>query len=311
MRKSALNAVHQLAQQDERVVFVGSDLGAGTLEPMREEMPERFFMEGISEQHIIGMAAGLAMEGYIPYVNTIATFLTRRCLEQIAVDLCMHNLPVRLIGNGGGVVYAPLGPTHTATEDIALMRVLPEMTVIAPCDADEIKRLMPQTLEWPGPLYIRLAKGGDEIVSQAEAGSTIGEALLMREPGRVLLLSTGIMTQRALQAAELLAAKGINTGVLHCHTVKPLDIKQLLALLSGIELLVTLEEHTLAGGFGSSVIELLSDSLQPLPPVLRMGLSDRYNGGYGSQNHLLTSAGLDAVDIARQVAQRINGDAPA
>ena len=135
---------------------------------MKEEMPGRAFMEGVSEQHVVGMAAGLAMEGFIPFVHTIATFITRRCFEQVAVDLCLHNLPVRLIGNGGGLVYAPLGPTHLAIEDIAIMRALPNMTVVAVCDADEMKRFMDQTLDWPGPIYIRLAKGYDPIVSRAE-----------------------------------------------------------------------------------------------------------------------------------------------
>ena len=132
MRKTSLNCVYELAQQDERVLFVGSDLGSGVLDEMKQEFPERYFMEGISEQYIIGMAAGMAMEGFIPYVNTIATFLTRRCYEQVFIDICLHKLPVRLIGNGGGVVYAPLGPTHLATDDIAIMRSIPNMTVVAP-----------------------------------------------------------------------------------------------------------------------------------------------------------------------------------
>ena len=122
MRKTSLNKVYQLAQQDERVVFIGSDLSPGVLSEFKTNIPERFFMEGIAEQYIIGMAAGLAFDGFIPYINTIATFLTRRCFEQIAVDLCMHNLPVRLIASGGGLVYAPLGPTHQAIEDIGILR---------------------------------------------------------------------------------------------------------------------------------------------------------------------------------------------
>ncbi|MEI6790888.1 MAG: transketolase, partial [Myxococcaceae bacterium] len=127
----ALDSIYDLAKKDERVIFIGSDLGPTVLSNMKKEMPSRFFMEGISEQHIIGMAAGLAMEGFIPYVNTIATFLTRRCYEQIALDLCLQDLPVRLIANGAGAVYAPLGPTHLAIEDFAIMRALPNMTVLA------------------------------------------------------------------------------------------------------------------------------------------------------------------------------------
>src|ERR1700730_7631908 len=176
MRATCLNMIHELAKRDKRAMFIGSDLSPGLLTAMRKEFPERWYMEGVSEANIIGMAAGLAMEGYIPYVNTIATFITRRCYEQIAVDLCMHNLPVRLIGNGGGVVYAPLGPTHLAVEDIAIMRVLPHMTVVAVADAEEMKRLMRETLDWPDPIYIRLGKGGEPVISSPANGFTIGKA---------------------------------------------------------------------------------------------------------------------------------------
>ena len=132
-------------------------------------MPDRWYMEGVTEANVIGMAAGMAMEGFVPYVNTIATFITRRCYEQVAVDLCLHDLPVRLIGNGGGFVYAPLGPTHQAIEDIAIMRALPNMTVVVPADAEEMRRFMEVTLDWPHPIYIRLAKGGDAVDQPAGA----------------------------------------------------------------------------------------------------------------------------------------------
>ena len=149
MRNTCLDMVYELAKGDRRTVFIGSYLSPGLLAGMKREMPERYYMEGVTEANIIGMAAGLAMEGYIPYVNTIATFITRRCYEQVAIDLCLHNLPVRLIGNGGGLVYAPLGPTHLAIEDIAIMRALPNMTVIAVCDAAEMKRMMECSLDLP------------------------------------------------------------------------------------------------------------------------------------------------------------------
>src|SRR6266496_6349579 len=144
-------------------------------------MPERFLMEGVSEANIVGIAAGLALEGKIVYVNTIATFLTRRCFEQVALDLCLHQANVRLIGNGGGVVYAPLGPTHEAIEDIAIFRALPHMTIIVPADAEEMRRLMPVTVNHPGPLYIRLGKGGEPIVTNANAPFIIGQSCPMRE----------------------------------------------------------------------------------------------------------------------------------
>src|SRR5215475_5963458 len=181
MRKRSLDMVHALARRDERVVFIGSDLSPNLLGDMKKEFPSRYYMEGISEANVIGMAAGMAMEGFIPYVNTIATFITRRCYEQVAVDLCLHDLPVRLIGNGGGLVYAPLGPTHLAIEDIAIMRALPNMTVTAVSGAKEMVRLMNCTLDWSSPIYIRLAKGGDPVVSSDDHGFTIGKAIGMRQ----------------------------------------------------------------------------------------------------------------------------------
>ena len=302
MRKTCLNMVYELAKKDERIVFVGSDLGAGLLEEMKNEMPERWYMEGVAEQNIIGLAAGLAMEGFIPYVNTIATFLTRRCYEQVALDLCLHNLPVRLIGNGGGLVYAPLGPTHLAIEDMAIMRSLPNMTVVAPTDADEMTRLMMQTPDVPGPVYIRLGKGGDPIVSREEDGFEIGKSILLREGADILMVTTGIMASRALEAADILAAQGRDCSVLNMHTVKPLDHARLKELAAKTKQIVTIEEHTLPGGLGSAVLESLTDSLYgQVPPVKRLGIPDTFAKDYGSQDSLLESYGLQPKEIAHTI----------
>ena len=257
MRRTCLQCIYELAQRDERVVFIGSDITKRDLTAFAEEYPDRFLMEGIYEQHLIGMAAGLAFSGKVPYINTIATFLTRRCYEQVLVDLCIHDLPVRLIGSGGGAVYAPLGATHMANEDLAILRVIPNMTVIAPCDAEEMKRLMPQTLCWPHPIYIRLAKGGDPIVSDPDQHFEIGRGIRLRGGGDVLLVTTGIATNRGLAAAEALAEDGISAGVLHLHTIKPLDEEALLAAVDGVKVVASVEEHRIAGGLGSAVAEVL------------------------------------------------------
>ncbi|MEE8246929.1 MAG: transketolase C-terminal domain-containing protein [Alphaproteobacteria bacterium] len=304
MRRTALREIHALARRDPRVLFIGSDLGAGTLDEFRAEFPERFLMEGIAEQNIIGMAAGLAMEGFVPYVNTIATFLTRRCLEQVAVDLCLHRLPVRLIGNGGGLVYAALGPTHIAAEDIALMRALPNMTVVVPADGDEMARLIPQTLDWPGPVYIRLARGGDPVVSRPGDSFEIGKAILLREPGEVLLIAAGVMVARALEAAQALAADGVECGVLNLHTIKPLDKERILGLTSGVDLVVTIEEHSRVGGLGSAVAELMLEQAPGrLPKLRRLAIPDAFTEQYGSQAELLESLGLAPRHIAAEVRQ--------
>ena len=306
MRRTSLDCVYQLACRDDRVIFIGSDLGVGVLADMKKDMPERWIMEGVSEQHIIGMAAGLSMEGYIPYVNTIASFLTRRCFEQLAIDLSLMNLPVRLIANGGGVVYAPLGPTHQAIEDIAILRTLPNMTIIAPCDAAEMRRVMDQTLDWDGPIYIRLAKGGDPIISSDDHNFSIGKGILLREVGEVLVISTGVMTQCALAAADMLQHQGIATGVLHCHTVKPLDQEFILELASKVRLVVTLEEHIVTGGLGTAVLETLHrNSIDSLPQVECFGIPDQFIDEYGSQQSIWQSLGLTPQDISQTIKERL------
>jgi transketolase len=305
MRQTAINHIYELAKRDPRVVFIGSDLSPGLLKQMKEEMPDRFFMEGVSEANVVGMAAGLAMDGYIPYVNTIATFLTRRCFDQLAIDVCHENLPVRLIANGGGVVYAPLGPTHLAFEDMALLRALPNMAICAPVDAREMRDLMDASLDWAGPLYVRIAKGGDPIVSTAERGFAIGTAIEMRQGSDVAIVSTGVMTTRALTAAEALSAEGISCSVLHMHTVKPLDEAAVLRAVGGTDLVVSAEEHTILGGLGSAIAELLAERGAG-PRLLRLGLADAFPTGYGNQDHVLGLNGLQPHQVANSIRAALN-----
>ena len=300
MRKTALDMVFELARQDERVVFIGSDLGAGVLDGFKRELPERFFMEGISEAHVVGMAAGLALEGKIVYLNTIATFLSRRCFEQIVLDLCLHRANVRLIASGGGLVYAPLGPTHEAIEDIAILRAVPGMTVLAPADATEMKRLMPLTLEHKGPMYIRLGKGGDPIVTDPAVPFQLGR-LYPLKPGRdVLFVTTGTIAQMALDACALLADQGLSAGVLHVPTLKPLDVDGLRTQLAPCPVVLTLEEHVRTGGLGSAVAEVLAETPWAAPKRFqRLGLPDAFCERYGSQATLLAHCGLTAAAAAQ------------
>lgn len=304
MRKVATNGIYELAKRDSRVVFVGSDLRSGMLDEMRRTMPERFYMEGVSEAILIGMAAGLAFEGFMPYVNTIATFLTRRCLEQVAIDVALHKLPVRLLGSGGGAVYAPLGPTHMAIEDIALLRTMPNMAIVAPCDAPEMQRALDASLSWNGPLYIRIAKGGDPVISRAEQEFAIGRAVTLRGGRDVTFIGTGVATTQALLASELLSKDGIDAGVLHVHTVKPLDVEAVAAAARNAQLLVSVEEHTRIGGLGSAVAETLVDN-EIATPLIRAGFPDQYWHEYGNQEHILQLSGLLAPQLAATVRARL------
>ncbi len=306
MRKTCLNTVYDLAKKDKKIVFIGSDLGPGVLDDFKKNIPNRFIMEGVSEQSIIGISAGLAMEGFKPYVNTIATFLTRRCFEQIVIDLCLHNLPVRLIGNGGGLVYAPLGPTHQAIEDISIMRTLPNMTILSPCDSVEMKKLVLKSSNYRNPIYFRLAKGGDEIVTSEKEKIDIGRGNLKIRPGKYLFITTGVMTQMAIKAARILKAeKNIKCGVLHLGTVKPLDKKILKFWIPRAKNIVTVEENVLNGGFGSSILEFVSDNFpQNLNKISRMGLSDKFITKYGTQELLLKHNKLTVKNLINKILKK-------
>jgi len=304
MRKTCMNEIYELAKQDERVVFIGSDITVGSIEAFAREMPERFFMEGISEGHLIGMMAGLAMNGKIPYMNTLATFITRRCYEQVLLDAGLHRQPIRIIGSGGGTVYAPLGPTHLAMEDIAILRVVPHMTIIAPCDAEEMKRMVPQTLNYEGPIYIRLAKGGDPVISDPNKPFQIGKAITMREGRDALIVSTGITTGIALEAAQILEAQGVSSTVLHIHTLKPFDEEALKDYMAMAKVTVSIEEHHITGGLGSAAAEVFAESkFDHHKRFSRIGFPDRFIEEYGSQASSMKRGGVTVENTVKRVLE--------
>ncbi len=301
MRAKSLECVYELAKRDPRVVYIGSDVGVGTLDNFKKEMPDRFFVEGISEAHVIGMAAGLAKAGYIPYVNTIATFLTRRCYEQIAIDVCLQNLPVRLIANGGGLVYAPLGPTHMAIEDIGLMRLLPNMQIIAPCDAAELEKIMMESFDAANPMYIRIAKGDEPEISNTHSDK-------LRKFGKILLITTGVMAHQALKVVASFEKENISCGFLHLPIIKPIDKKLLMSYIKNAELIVTIEEHVKEGGLGSSICEMVSDCFdENFPKVIRLGLPSKFVEYYGSQEELFHHYELDASGIEKVLVTYLAG----
>ena len=303
MRQVCLNTVYELAKKNKKIVFIGSDLGPGVLDTFKKKYPDRFFMEGVAEQSIIGLAAGLAFESFRPYVNTIATFITRRCFEQVVVDLCLHNLPVTLIGNGGGLVYAPLGPTHQAIEDISIMRSLPNITIISPCDAHEMKYLMLDSIKLKGPLYVRIARGGEEIITQ-KFKPKIGKAIELKKVKDYYFLTTGITSHIAMEACKFLKkTENLDCGVVHCSTIKPLDKNFLNRIIRNSKKIITVEENVKAGGFGSSVLEFTSElsNLKKKADIKIMGLKDKFLTKYGTQQELLEHSGLSFKDLSKNM----------
>src|SRR6185295_20102617 len=210
-------------------------------------------------------------------------------------DLGLHNANVRLIGSGGGVVYAPLGPTHLAIDDFAIMRAIPNMTIVAPCDANEMGRLMPLTVEHRGPVYIRLGKGGDPIVSTDDVPFAIGRAIPMVRGKDVLLVSTGVAVKVALDAAAGLGAQGVSAAVLHMPTVKPLDVDAFMADAARVDAIVVIEEHTILGGLGGALAEIVAEAgFEPAKRFKRIGIPDLFPHGYGSQASMMAKYGITA-----------------
>lgn len=304
MRKAALDAVGSLVASTERVVFVGSDLGAGTLDDVRRTHPDRILMEGIAEQHLVGFSAGLAIEGFVPYAHTIATFLTRRALEQIAIDVALHDLPVRLLASGGGMVYAPLGPTHQAIEDFALMRSIPNMTVFAPADPLEARLIVEFLADAPHPAYIRLGKGGEPVVTEALGAFRFGEARLMASGHDLVLITTGALLHEVLEAAALLDEQGVTTSVLHMPTIMPLDETAVIDAVRAHKASLVVEEHVPIGGLWSACAEAMVRTSHPLP-IGRLGLPAGFAQNYGSQREHWTACGLTASGITAHILNQL------
>lgn len=302
--------IFEIAKKDKRVVIICTDQEIG-LEKLASEIPNQYFMEGISEANIAGMAAGLAMRGFIPYIINHASFLTRRSYEQIVLDVCLQNLPVRFIGMGSGLSTAHLGPTHTAIEDIAIMRAIPGMTVVAPCDADEVKRLISESVNWPTPIYMRLAKYGKPHISNFHIQSPLGVASVIinsKENNNILLVATGYMLSIALEVHKALLQLHLQATVVNVHTIKPFDKETLLREAARSKLVVTLEEHTINGGLGSICLETIVENLYPnkLPKILRIGLEDKFVHNYGTQSDLFIKFGLNTDGVLKKIQNSLS-----
>lgn len=321
MRNACMESIIELGRKDSRIVFITVDQFTGFDDEMRNVFKDRFIVESISEANIVSMASSLALDGFIPYIFNHATFNTRRCYEQILLDSCLQNRSIRLISMGGGLATAHLGPTHTSIEDISIMRSIPGMTVIVPCDANEIRALMPQTLDWPHSVYIRLGiygqpKYGKPINDKFTKNSEIGKAILIPNESNdqmrdILIIANGVMTPIALEAAEVLSSKHFLCSILHIPTVKPIDTETLVLEVLRSKYVFTLEEHSLIGGLGSACLEALIDTIEPvkLPPIHRIGLADRFIHKYGDQKSLFELYGLMPDQIIGQIKSKLESTA--
>jgi transketolase len=292
-------------------VLITGDLGFGVLFPYMKEFPDRFINAGISEQAMMSMAAGMALEGKTVVVYSIGNFPTLRCLEQIRNCCAYHEVNVKIVCVGAGFVYGALGMTHHATEDMGALRILPGVTVYAPADKAETEAVMARFLTEPGVAYLRIGRGGEPVFHDIEniRGYRTGEALPYCEGTDAYILTAGGILASAVAAQKLLAERGYSVGVASFPTVKPIDEPYLKTLCEKVPVLFTLEEHTIVGGFGGAVCETVAGFAANRARVVRIGMNDRYSSIVGDQAYLEAFYGLDGPGVANRVQAVLEGKA--
>ena len=300
MRNAFADELTSLGGADPRVALLSGDIGNKLFDKFKAVAGRRFVNCGIAEANMIGMAAGMAMNGLRPFVYTITPFTTTRCFEQIRLDLCYHGAPVVVVGTGAGLSYSDLGPTHHSCEDIAILRTLPDMVVVCPADTTEIRLAMRAALQQDKPMYMRIGKKGEPAVhKESPANFELGKAITLREGKDVCLISTGNMVATALKAAELLQETGMSAQVEDFHTVKPMDEERLEEIFDDFLLVAIVEEHGRIGGLAGAIAEwsLLHDG-EEQPHVLSFGVPDAFHHYVGSQAYFRENFGLTPENIA-------------
>ena len=305
MRAAFADEIEKLAAEDSRIVLLSGDIGNRMFDTFKEKAPDNFYNCGVAEANMTGMAAGMALCGLRPVTYTITAFNTVRVLEQIRLDVCYQNLPVIIVGVGGGLSYASLNATHHALEDIAFLRVLPNMTVICPGDAWEVRAALRAALKMNGPVYIRMAKKNEPLVHSSLPDFSIGKGLIVKQGSDICFLNSGSVLPLAMDAADILLAKGISVEVVSMHTVKPLDETLLKDAFSRFSHIFTLEEHSILGGFGGSVAEWLSDQKGSTASLTRIGTQDKFMAEAGEQDYAREFFGISTEKIVERVLQKL------
>jgi transketolase len=297
MRTAFINQLIEEARKNEKIFLVVGDLGFSVVEPFAKEFPDRFLNSGIAEQSMTGVAAGLALEGYNVFVYSIGNFPTLRCMEQIRYDICYHNLNVKIVAVGGGFAYGPLGPSHHATEEIGMLRIIPNIVVCAPGDPLEAKAITTFTAQHNGPCYIRIGKAGEPLVNRVNTlGNLIlGDILKIKSGHKIAVFSTGAMLKYVVDFIEY---ENIKASVFSFPFIKPINKEYLIEIFSTHKKIITIEEHQCNGGFGSAILEAINDFVErgkliEFPSVKRIGIADKFYSEAGSQYYLRKIAKLE------------------
>jgi transketolase len=292
-------ALVELGQKDNKIFVLGADtVSSVAINKFQEMFPERFANVGIAETNMLGMAAGISIAGFIPFVSTYGVFASGRPWEQIRTTICYSNLNVKIGGSHSGLMVGPDGATHQALEEIAIMRCLPNMTVLVPCDVVETKKATLAAAYFPGPVYIRYGRENIPIVTDDSTPFEIGKAVKMKEGKDVCIMACGSMVYESLMAAEILEQEGIKARVLNIHTIKPIDKQAIIEAANDCGAIVTAEEHQIFGGFGSAVAEVIVAN-SPVPMEF-VGVNDTF-GESGKAADLMVKYGLKDINIVEAV----------
>jgi transketolase len=308
VRDAFLGVLSDLAPQYPGLLLLTGDLGFGVMNDFIARFPKQFLNVGVAEQNMCGLATGLALEGHSVFTYSIGNFPTLRCLEQIRNDICYHRANVKIVCVGGGMSYGAVGMSHHATEDLAILRSLPEMLVFSPCDLWEAAEVSRYLVSYTGPAYLRLDKSAAPVRAQDGEIFCPGRIRMVRDGADVTLAATGGILSEALLAADVLAQQGIQCRVLSVHTIKPLDIDTLVAAASETCGIVTIEEHSINGGLGGAVAEVLMEAGVSARFFVRVGLRNTFSSVVGTQKYLRTVYSLDADAIISVVAAKLGVD---
>ena len=297
MRTAFIHQLIEEAKLNKNIFLLVGDLGYSVIESFAELFPERYLNVGISEQNMAGIAAGLAMEGYCVYIYSIGNFPTLRCMEQIRYDICYHNLNVKIVAVGGGYAYGSLGASHHATEEIGMLRTLPNLVICAPGDPIEAKAITTFTSQHIGPCYIRLGKAGEPLVhlENSLCNLSLGSILNLKSNGKVAVLSTGAMLKYVV---DFIGQNNIKASIFSFPFIKPIDLDFLVEILKSHKKIITIEEHQAHAGFGSAILEAINDLIEDekmlhAPSVKRIAIKDKFYSVAGSQDYMRKLAGIE------------------
>ncbi len=307
MRNALVSTLFDIAKKDKKVVLLTGDIGYSVLDKYREELKEQFINAGIAEQNMTSVAAGMAHGGLIAITYSIGNFNSIRCIEQIRNDICYHNLNVKIVSIGAGMAYGAAGISHHMTEDISILRSIPNIVIFSPADPKEAELVMKLAYSYHGPCYIRLGKGGEKTIHRKDLEAiAIGDMIEIEEGEHICIFTTSAILSEAYNAFEYLKEKyDLNIGIVSFPTIKPINKERFKEFINKYQLIVTLEEHVLSGGFGSSILEYINDLEIKGKDVVRIGIDDRFTGEVGNQEYLRRYYEIDREAIVKKIMEKL------